>query len=236
MIPPSNIAPPVCEAQVRQFAAAAARPRHQVVDGAHRYSVIDVFVQCTGAYDRVFNFYGSRYSTSIVAASMDGTANGLQFAQASGSGWMPSAGSTGNAWDPSRTSGGSSGASEALMQRMPQLKIVCCFGAGYEGVDLAYTRERGIALTQQRVAIARAIVKRPELLLCDEPTGDLDRKSGDEILDLLQTLNREHGKTIIMVTHDAHAAEAAKSLVHLEKGELLHTEQRPARGMANGNG
>ena len=62
---------------------------------------------------------------------------------------------------------------------------------------------------EQRVGIARAIVTDPTLLLCDEPTGDLDRKSGDEILDLLQTLNREHGKTIIMVTHDPHAAERA---------------------------
>jgi putative ABC transport system ATP-binding protein len=77
---------------------------------------------------------------------------------------------------------------------------------------------------EQRVGIARAIVTDPTLLLCDEPTGDLDRKSGDEILDLLQTLNREHGKTIVMVTHDPHAAERASRLVHLEKGELLETE------------
>lgn len=73
---------------------------------------------------------------------------------------------------------------------------------------------------EQRVGIARAIVTDPMLLLCDEPTGDLDRKSGDEVLDLLQTLNREHGKTIVMVTHDPHAAERAARLVHLEKGEL----------------
>ena len=64
---------------------------------------------------------------------------------------------------------------------------------------------------EQRVGIARAIVTDPTLLLCDEPTGDLDRKSGDEILDLLQALNREHGKTIIMVTHDPHAADARKA-------------------------
>jgi putative ABC transport system ATP-binding protein len=76
---------------------------------------------------------------------------------------------------------------------------------------------------EQRVGIARAIVTDPTLLLCDEPTGDLDRKSGDEILDLLQTLNREHGKTIVMVTHDPHAAERASRLVHLEKGELIGT-------------
>ena len=74
---------------------------------------------------------------------------------------------------------------------------------------------------EQRVGIARAIVTDPTLLLCDEPTGDLDRKSGDEILDLLQTLNREHGKTIVMVTHDPHAAAQAKRTLHLEKGSLL---------------
>jgi putative ABC transport system ATP-binding protein len=74
---------------------------------------------------------------------------------------------------------------------------------------------------EQRVGIARAIVTDPTLLLCDEPTGDLDRKSGDEILDLLQTLHREHGKTIIMVTHDPHAAERAGRTIHLEKGTLM---------------
>ena len=74
---------------------------------------------------------------------------------------------------------------------------------------------------EQRVGIARAIVTDPTLLLCDEPTGDLDRKSGDEILDLLQALNREHGKTIIMVTHDPHAATCARRVLHLEKGELV---------------
>jgi putative ABC transport system ATP-binding protein len=74
---------------------------------------------------------------------------------------------------------------------------------------------------EQRVGIARAIVTDPKLLLCDEPTGDLDRKAGDEILDLLQTLNRDHGKTIVMVTHDPRAAERAKRTLHLEKGLLL---------------
>jgi putative ABC transport system ATP-binding protein len=74
---------------------------------------------------------------------------------------------------------------------------------------------------EQRVGIARAIVTDPTLLLCDEPTGDLDRKSGDEILALLSTLNREHGKTIVMVTHDPHAAACATRLVHLEKGLLV---------------
>ena len=73
---------------------------------------------------------------------------------------------------------------------------------------------------QQRVGIARAIVTDPTLLLCDEPTGDRDRKAGDEILDLLQGLNREHGKTIIMVTHDPHASARASRTVYLNKGQL----------------
>ena len=73
---------------------------------------------------------------------------------------------------------------------------------------------------EQRVGIARAIVTDPTLLLCDEPTGDLDRKSGDEILTLLEALNDEYGKTIIMVTHDPHAAERAHRVIHLDKGTL----------------
>jgi putative ABC transport system ATP-binding protein len=73
---------------------------------------------------------------------------------------------------------------------------------------------------EQRVGIARAIVTDPTLLLCDEPTGDLDRKAGDEILDLLQTLNQAHGKTIVMVTHDPVAAERARRTLHLDKGAL----------------
>jgi putative ABC transport system ATP-binding protein len=73
---------------------------------------------------------------------------------------------------------------------------------------------------EQRVGIARAIVTDPTLLLCDEPTGDLDRKSGDEVLELLSGLNRDHGKTIIMVTHDPHAAERATRTLHFEKGVL----------------
>ena len=76
---------------------------------------------------------------------------------------------------------------------------------------------------EQRVAIARAIVSDPSLLVCDEPTGDLDRKTADEILTLLQTLNREHGKTIVMVTHDPLAAEYAKRTLHLDKGRLIET-------------
>jgi putative ABC transport system ATP-binding protein len=78
---------------------------------------------------------------------------------------------------------------------------------------------------QQRVGIARAIVTDPTILLCDEPTGDLDRKSGDEILDLLQALNREHGKTILMVTHDPHASARASRTVYLNKGQL--TTEKP---------
>ena len=74
---------------------------------------------------------------------------------------------------------------------------------------------------EQRVGIARAIVTDPTLLLCDEPTGDLDRKSGNEILDLLQALNRDHGKTIVMVTHDPQAATRARRTLHLEKGTLV---------------
>jgi len=73
---------------------------------------------------------------------------------------------------------------------------------------------------QQRVAIARAIVSDPTLIVADEPTGDLDRTSAAEVLALLNRLNRELGKTIIMVTHDAHAAQQARTVIHLEKGEL----------------
>jgi putative ABC transport system ATP-binding protein len=74
---------------------------------------------------------------------------------------------------------------------------------------------------QQRVAIARAIVSDPKLLICDEPTGDLDRVSAEEILALLQTLNRDHGKTIVMVTHDPKAADHARRTIHLDKGTLV---------------
>ena len=79
---------------------------------------------------------------------------------------------------------------------------------------------------QQRVAIARAIVSDPELLVCDEPTGDLDRQSAEDVLGLLQTLNRDHGKTIIMVTHDPKAAEYAKQTLHLDKGTLVEDTGR----------
>lgn len=73
---------------------------------------------------------------------------------------------------------------------------------------------------QQRVGIARAIVTDPPILLCDEPTGDLDRRAGDEVLELLQTLNREHGKTVVMVTHDSHAAARARRTLFMTKGVL----------------
>jgi putative ABC transport system ATP-binding protein len=73
---------------------------------------------------------------------------------------------------------------------------------------------------EQRVAIARALVSDPLLLLADEPTGDLDRKAGEEVLQLLERLNKEFKKTIVMVTHDPHAAERANRMVHLEKGVL----------------
>ncbi|MFC5742799.1 ABC transporter ATP-binding protein [Dyella tabacisoli] len=74
---------------------------------------------------------------------------------------------------------------------------------------------------QQRVAIARAIVSDPHLLVCDEPTGDLDRQSAEDVLGLLRQLNREHGKTIVMVTHDPKAAEYANQTLHLDKGTLV---------------
>jgi putative ABC transport system ATP-binding protein len=81
---------------------------------------------------------------------------------------------------------------------------------------------------QQRVAIARALVADPTLLVCDEPTGDLDRQTAIEILDLLRVLNREQGKTIIMVTHDPKAAEYASRQLHVDKGQLVADEARSA--------
>jgi len=74
---------------------------------------------------------------------------------------------------------------------------------------------------QQRVSIARAIVSDPTLLVCDEPTGDLDRQSAEDVLALLRALNRDHGKTILMVTHDPKAAEYANQTLHLDKGTLV---------------
>ena len=81
---------------------------------------------------------------------------------------------------------------------------------------------------QQRVAIARALIADPTILVCDEPTGDLDRHSAEEILGLLQTLNRRYGKTIVMVTHDPKAAEYATRRLHLEKGQLIDAPARTA--------
>jgi putative ABC transport system ATP-binding protein len=81
---------------------------------------------------------------------------------------------------------------------------------------------------QQRVAIARAIVSDPTLLVCDEPTGDLDRQSAEEIMNLLQALNRSHNKTIVMVTHDPKAAEYASRELHLDKGLLTNDTRRAA--------
>jgi putative ABC transport system ATP-binding protein len=89
-------------------------------------------------------------------------------------------------------------------------------------VDRARHKPRELSGGQeQRVAIARAIVSDPVLLVCDEPTGDLDRATAHEILTLLQLLNREHGKTVVMVTHDPKAAEYARRRLHLDKGTLM---------------
>ncbi|MBI2383599.1 MAG: ABC transporter ATP-binding protein [Gammaproteobacteria bacterium] len=84
----------------------------------------------------------------------------------------------------------------------------------------------------QRVAIARALVADPTLLVCDEPTGDLDRKTADEILNLLQVLNRKHGKTIVMVTHDPKAADHASHVLHLDKGVLVEAQAKRVAGSA----
>jgi putative ABC transport system ATP-binding protein len=75
---------------------------------------------------------------------------------------------------------------------------------------------------QQRVSIARALISDPTLLVCDEPTGDLDREGADQVLNLLRALNREHGKTIVMVTHDPLAAQFASRQLHVDKGQLMH--------------
>jgi putative ABC transport system ATP-binding protein len=82
---------------------------------------------------------------------------------------------------------------------------------------------------QQRVAIARALITDPAIIVADEPTGDLDRKSAEEILGLLRRLNAEMGKTVIMVTHDGHAVESARHVTHLEKGELMPDPGSPSQ-------
>lgn len=83
---------------------------------------------------------------------------------------------------------------------------------------------------EQRVAIARALVSDPDLLLCDEPTGDLDRATADEILALLQTLNQQQQKTIIMVTHDPRAADHARHILHMDKGALVNDDRTTNAG------
>ncbi len=110
------------------------------------------------------------------------------------------------------------GASERRTRAEIALKLV---GLGDRAKHLPRQLSGG---QEQRVGIARAIVTDPTLLLCDEPTGDLDRKAGDEVLDLLQTLNKEHSKTIIMVTHDPRAALRATRTIHLDKGQLMREE------------
>lgn len=95
----------------------------------------------------------------------------------------------------------------------------------------AQARQRHTELSggqQQRIAIARALIADPTLLLCDEPTGDLDRPSASQILDLLQLLNRQQHKTIIMVTHDQKAADYATRILHMDKGQLVDADARSA--------
>ncbi|MGH8228621.1 MAG: ABC transporter ATP-binding protein [Steroidobacteraceae bacterium] len=81
---------------------------------------------------------------------------------------------------------------------------------------------------QQRVAIARALIADPTLLVCDEPTGDLDRESASDILGLIQTLNRQQGKSVVMVTHDQKAADYASRILHVDKGQLVEADMRTA--------
>jgi putative ABC transport system ATP-binding protein len=112
-----------------------------------------------------------------------------------------------------------------LLTRLPKAQRQRHVATALALVDLAdrmqhYPRQLSGG-QEQRVAIARAIVTDPTFLLCDEPTGDLDRTSGDEILNLLEALVREHGKTILMVTHDPRAAERADVVLHLDKGVLV---------------
>ena len=110
-----------------------------------------------------------------------------------------------------------SGAERAKRAQVALTQVGLADRAGHKPNELSGGQE-------QRVAIARALVTDPTLLVCDEPTGDLDRKTADEILGLLQVLNREHGKTIIMVTHDPKAADFATNTVHLDKGLLAEAD------------
>ena len=111
---------------------------------------------------------------------------------------------------------------ERRQRAMTALKVV-----GLEDRARHYPRQLSGG-QEQRVAIARAIVADPKVLVADEPTGDLDREAGDNVLGLLHVLSKEHGKTIVMVTHDPHAADAADRILHLEKGRLLEAEVRHA--------
>jgi putative ABC transport system ATP-binding protein len=120
-----------------------------------------------------------------------------------------------------------------LLTKLPAAKRRSHAGVALELVGLAdrATHKPGELSggQQQRVAIARAIVSDPTLLVCDEPTGDLDRQSAVEVLTLLQRLNRDHGKTIVMVTHDPKAAEYATHTLHLDKGTLVETAEAVAQ-------
>jgi putative ABC transport system ATP-binding protein len=115
-----------------------------------------------------------------------------------------------------------------LLTRLSRAERAARVAAALKLVDLSdRARHRPRELSggqEQRVGIARAIVTDPTLLLCDEPTGDLDRKSGDEVLALLSALNQQQGKTIIMVTHDPRAAACAHRTLHLEKGQLVDSQ------------
>ncbi|WP_299706471.1 ABC transporter ATP-binding protein [uncultured Tateyamaria sp.] len=110
----------------------------------------------------------------------------------------------------------------ASLRRERVAKVLDLVGLGGRGKQNPTRMSGG---QQQRVSIARAIVADPSLLLCDEPTGDLDRKSADDVLAMLCYLNRELGKTIVMVTHDPEAANAANRTLHLDKGVFVEKEQ-----------
>lgn len=101
-------------------------------------------------------------------------------------------------------------------------KVLDLVGLGGRGKQYPASMSGG---QQQRVGIARAIIADPDLLLCDEPTGDLDRKSADEVLDMLVFLNREMGKTVVMVTHDQQAARHARHVLHLDKGHFVEEKR-----------
>ena len=109
--------------------------------------------------------------------------------------------------------------SMSKVERRRRVRLVLSLvGLGHRGRHYPSQLSGG---EQQRVAIARALIADPDLLLCDEPTGDLDRRSADEILELLARMNERYGKTILMVTHDPHAAGRAKRCIHLYKGQVV---------------